>query len=283
MISSSSSNRERERERAMALTWRKAYLDIVLVPIGLLIMLGYHLFLLYRVLKLPQTTVIGYENHNKRAWVERMMQVEAKDRGLALSVINSNISVAISLSSISLVLSSLIGAWIGSFSENIFTSNIIYGDTSPSTISIKYIALLSCFLISFASFVETTRCFVHANFLITMPNADIPATYVQKAVTRGSNFWAGGHRAHYFATTLLMWLFGPIPMFISVVVMVAVLHKLDTNSNPLHQYQSRQSHNLFKKIGQEITAITRTIEHEELPHGNGSRNQLSNLDNSLQL
>lgn len=53
----------------------KQYLDMILVPTGLIIMFGYHLFLLYRVLRLPHTTVIGYENHNKMAWVERMLQV----------------------------------------------------------------------------------------------------------------------------------------------------------------------------------------------------------------
>lgn len=53
------------------------YLDVLLVPIGLLLMFGYHLFLLYRYLKCPQTTTIGYENHNKRAWVARMLQVLA--------------------------------------------------------------------------------------------------------------------------------------------------------------------------------------------------------------
>lgn len=59
----------------MQKTWRKENLDIVLVPVSLLIMFGYHLFLLYRYLRLPKTTVIGYENYNKRVWVERMMQV----------------------------------------------------------------------------------------------------------------------------------------------------------------------------------------------------------------
>ncbi|KAM0945916.1 hypothetical protein DsansV1_C09g0089261 [Dioscorea sansibarensis] len=56
----------------------RRYIDIVLVPSGLVIMFGYHLFLLYRILKLPHTTVVGYENHNKLAWVERMMQVGTK-------------------------------------------------------------------------------------------------------------------------------------------------------------------------------------------------------------
>lgn len=51
------------------------FLDLILVPIGLIIMLGYHLFLLYRYLNHPHTTVMGFENHDRRAWVQALMQV----------------------------------------------------------------------------------------------------------------------------------------------------------------------------------------------------------------
>lgn len=48
-----------------------------------------------------------------------------------------------------------------------------------------------------------------------MPNSDVPVEYVQMALIRGSAFWSVGLRAIYFATTLLLWIFGPIPMFVS--------------------------------------------------------------------
>ncbi|KAK2968402.1 hypothetical protein RJ640_004408 [Escallonia rubra] len=258
----------------MGWSWRKEHLDLILVPIGLFIMLSYHLFLLYRILRFPHTTIVGYENHHKRAWVEKLMQVGVSDRGLACSVINSNISAATSLSSISLVLTSLIGAWIGNPSEassnGVLTSTLVYGDTRPFTVSLKYISILSCFLIAFASFVQTTRNYVHANFLISMPNSDIPVSYVEKAVLRGSNFWSVGMRALYFATCLLLWVFGPIPMFVASVVMVGILHYLDTNSTPLHRYQRHPSQNVFRKVDQELSVV-RAMEHHERPNGSGSK------------
>ncbi|XP_026392099.1 uncharacterized protein LOC113287533 [Papaver somniferum] len=118
---------------------QKEYLDVILVPTGLFLMIGYHLFLLYRIRKFPHTTVIGYENHNKRAWVEGLMQGDSdmKDTGIALTVIASNIGAATYLASLSIGLSSLIGAWVGSSSNNIFMSDLIYGDRRSSTISIK--------------------------------------------------------------------------------------------------------------------------------------------------
>ncbi|GMP53021.1 hypothetical protein CsSME_00018623 [Camellia sinensis var. sinensis] len=252
----------------MGWTWKKEHLDVILVPSGLLIMFGYHLYLLYRYLKLPHTTAMGHENNSRAAWVERTMQIDVRDRGQALTVITTNISTATTLSSISLVLSSLIGTWLGTSTKTIFTTHLIYGDTSQSIMSIKHITLLIFFLIAFASFIQTTRCFVHATFLLTMPDAEVPASYVEKAVIMGSNFWSTGMRALYFAVTLLLWVFGPIPMFVSSVVMVGVLHNLDSDSAPLHQFRPVPSRSVLKNVGEEMVAVGRAVQQLGRPHGN---------------
>ncbi|XP_027172257.1 uncharacterized protein LOC113771909 [Coffea eugenioides] len=233
--------------------WRKEFLDVILVPASLFILFGYHLFLLYRYLRYPSTTTIGYENHNRRVWVERMMEIDAKDRP-ALSVIANTMSAASALSSISLVLSSLIGAWLGSSNRTVFTSNLIYGATSPSVISIKYVALLVCFLVAFGSFVQTSRCLVNASFLMTMPNADVPMSYIEKEMITGSIFYEFGMRVLYLATTFLLWVFGPIPMFVSSVTMVGLLLRLDANRTVLYHYP---------RIGQDVSKVTKAVEHHE--------------------
>ncbi|KAI3702817.1 hypothetical protein L6452_28569 [Arctium lappa] len=251
----------------MGWTWKEEYLDLILVPFGFFIMCLYHLFLLYRYLKHPETTAIGYENHNKNAWVKKMLQFDAKDRGFAISVLNSHLSASTSLCSISLVLCSLIGALLGNSSTNFLTNSIILGDTSKSTNSIKYIAILSCFLLAFACFVQTTRHFVHACFLISMPTGDVPIDCIQKAVIRGSNFWAAGLRALYFAMTLLLWIFGPIPMAVGSVATVMILHFLDINKDPMIRYGGNKNGGGFlKKIEQEISSVVGGFEHD---HGVG--------------
>ncbi|RLM62131.1 hypothetical protein C2845_PM14G10130 [Panicum miliaceum] len=214
----------------------KGSLDLVLVPCGLVVMLSYHLLLLYRILRHPGTTVIGYENHNKAAWVRRMVRAAPDETGLALSVISGNISASTNLASLSIALGSLIGAWISSTTK-VFMTELVYGDRSQATATVKYISLLVCFLASFTCFIHSARYYVQASFLITTLNSDVPADYVQHAVIRGGNFWSMGLRALYFATTLLMWIFGPIPMFACSLLMVVILHMLDTNSLPLHQHQ----------------------------------------------
>ncbi|GLT29522.1 hypothetical protein SLA2020_043840 [Shorea laevis] len=225
--------------------FKKEYLDLLFVPCGLLIMFAYHLFLLYRYLNLPHKTVMGFENFYREIWVEKTMKVSKADRReleTALAVLSSNISAATFLATVSLTLSSLIGAWLGSNSDTVFRSELIYGDTRSATISIKYICLLTCFLLAFACFVQSTRHFVHANYLISTPDVDIPVDYVTRAVIRGGDFWSLGLRALYFALNLLLWFFGPIPMFISSVVLVLLLHFLDVNTKPVPH------HHYFDKI-----------------------------------
>ncbi|KAM3700408.1 hypothetical protein ACB094_05G094500 [Castanea mollissima] len=191
-----------------------------------------------RYLNLPHTTIMGFENNDKIAWVERIMQIDKKDVGTALSVLSTNTSAATFLASVSLTLCSLIGAWIANSSTSFLKSELIYGDTRSSTMSIKYISLLICFLLAFSCFVQSARNFVHANYIISTPDSDIPVRYVEMAVIRGSDFWSLGLRALYFALNLLLWFFGPIPMFVCSILMVIVLHYLDTNTTLLHQHVS---------------------------------------------
>ncbi|KAL9236809.1 hypothetical protein vseg_011435 [Gypsophila vaccaria] len=217
---------------------KKECLDLILVPCGLMMLFVYHLYSLYRYINFPETTNMGFENHNKRAWVQRIMKGCSTNVEVPLSAISSNTTAATFLASVSLTLSSLIGAWIGNNNVNIFESDFIYGDVRPSTLMLKYICLLISFLLAFSCFVQSTRCFIHTNYLISMPCKDMPSYYVEVGVIRGGEFWQLGLRALYFALVLLLWFFGPIPMFVSSAVMVALLHSLDSNSTPLHPYRT---------------------------------------------
>ncbi|XP_042519016.1 uncharacterized protein LOC122092785 [Macadamia integrifolia] len=213
------------------------YLDLILVPAGLLILFTYHLYLLYRVLKYPATTVIGYENLNRMAWVEYMMQ-GGSNTSIALSVISSNITSTIYFATMSLTLSSLIGTLAGNSSSFLSKNIFIVGDTSSNTVSLKYISMLLSFMLAFGSFVQSARYYVEADFYISTPLVNMPVTYVQRSAIRANNFWQLGLRLLYFAMAFLFWGFGPIPMFASCVIMVVLLIFLDSNSKPLHQYQS---------------------------------------------
>ncbi|KAI6705245.1 hypothetical protein NL676_008207 [Syzygium grande] len=238
--------------------FEKKDLDVVLVPSGMLIMFLYHLQLLYRYLHRPHTTCMGFENFNKRFWVQAIMQGERSNIGTSLGVISSNISAATFLATVSLTLCSLIGAWISNTNNNFFASDLVYGDTRPTTLSIKYISLLICFLLAFSCFIQSARHFVHANYLISTPSPNIPPKSVELAVIRGSDFWSVGLRALYFALNLLLWFFGPIPMFICSIFMVLFLYYLDSNTMPLieHEFDGSQ---VVRKVEERVSEIAMAI------------------------
>ncbi|KAJ0801612.1 hypothetical protein HanPI659440_Chr03g0119181 [Helianthus annuus] len=176
-----------------------------------------------------------------------LLELPNTERGFAASVLNGHLTAASTLSSISLVLCSLIGALLGN-SSNFLTDSFILGNASRSTRTIKYIAVLSCFWVAFVCFVQTSRHFVHGSFLLCMP-VDKDGEVVKclrKAVKRGSIFWAFGLRALYFATTLLLWIFGPIPMCVGSVATVVLLYNLDFNKETgkiTYEHSSKSEHN----------------------------------------
>ncbi|KAH7844507.1 hypothetical protein Vadar_028798 [Vaccinium darrowii] len=252
-------------------SWNREDLDVVLVPSGLLIMAGYHLLLLRRYY-----SATAKDQHYRGTWAVATLEevVDIKDRGPAVQVINNNITAAFSLSSISLIVSSLIGTWFGS--SNPMASTLIYGDTSQSIMAYKHIGLLICFLVAFASFLQSARCYIHSSFLITMPKAYANKEYLREAVVHGSNCWSVGMRALYFAFTLLLWVFGPIPMFVSSVVMVVVLCKLDWYTTTLRPFPRAKEPSIVtqfehgiaaacKAVGQEMTNVVSAIEHRGRP------------------
>eukprot|EP01018_Ginkgo_biloba_P015855 Gb_38230 [translate_table: standard] len=244
----------------------KHHLDLVLVPTGLLFMLVYHVYLLYRIIKHPNTTVMGFENGNRRIWVRRMMEDMPSNTGLALQVISSNLSASAYMVAISITLSSIVGTIVGNASYQIHSKRlakeIIYGDTSAESSSIKYASLLVCFLVAFMSHVQSIRYYIHINFLISTPGSSVPVAYVEKSVVRGSNFWSLGLRAYYFAFPLLLWIFGPIPMFASSLGMVSFLYFLDSTADAIPHFQIKQ----YKKHAytQGIEMIASNSGHQSL-------------------
>ena len=93
---------------------------------------------------------------------------------------------------------------------------------------------------------------MHANYLISTPNSDIPVKNVEMVVIRAGEFWSLGLRAIYFAIDLLLWFLGPIPMFVCSLVMVSLLYHLDCNSNPLHRHRPLGSRPV-KRVGEQMT------------------------------
>ncbi|PON60351.1 hypothetical protein PanWU01x14_153370 [Parasponia andersonii] len=213
----------------------KRILDYMLVPSGLLAMVGYHGWLLYRVMKHPTNTVIGVNAINRRFWVRAMMEDVSKNGILSVQTLRNNIMASTLLASMAIMLSSLSAVLITSGSKG-KTEFFAFGDRSESSNSVKYFCILACFLVAFLFNVQSIRYYSHASILINVPfkkisqdhdHHQLTVEFVARSVNRGSFFWSLGLRAFYFSFPLFLWIFGPIPMFVSSIVLVFLLYFLD--------------------------------------------------------
>ncbi|KAM1127065.1 hypothetical protein ACFX2J_042042 [Malus domestica] len=212
-------------------------LDYILVPAGLLLMVTYHLWLLCRIVKQPNKTVIGINSINRRFWVQAMMEDAPKNGVLPVQTLRNNIMASTLLASTAITLCSLIALLMTSGTKY-RTTLFVFGDRTELAFSIKFFAILVCFLVAFLFNVQSIRYYSHASMLINAPfkrmllpphqkQKYLTTEYVATTVNRGSYFWSLGLRAFYFSFPLFLWIFGPIPMFLSCIVLVIMLYFLD--------------------------------------------------------
>lgn len=220
---------------------KKEDLDFILVPSGLLIMVFYHVWLVYRILRHPAKTVIGINAMNRRIWVQNIMEDTAKNGILAVQTLRNNIMASTLLASTAIMLTSLIAALmtasITGSSQVLRGSSIVFGDRSDLGLSIKFFAILVCFILAFLLNVQSVRYYSHASILITVPikrqriAPEFAAEYVSRALNKGSYFWSLGLHAFYISLPLFLWVFGPIPMILCSLILVCLLYFLDVYSD----------------------------------------------------
>ncbi|TVT98895.1 hypothetical protein EJB05_55784 [Eragrostis curvula] len=243
---------------------REETLDLVLVPPALAALAGYHVWLLYTILRHPTRTVIGVNAIARKRWVAAMMANTEKNGVLAIQTLRNNIMASTVLSTTAITLVSVISVIIGVASPSSSSSSslatphrLAYGSkvvTPPSSSSspllrlvfagsnrveqvfaAKYLAVSLCFMLAFVCNVQAIRLYAHASFLLGgMPpgegagaRADF-AAYVARTVNNGSYAWSLGLRAFYVSMALFLWTFGPVPMLAGSVLMCGMLYFLDT-------------------------------------------------------
>ncbi|KAF3795018.1 hypothetical protein EJ110_NYTH06291 [Nymphaea thermarum] len=218
------------------MTMEKDGLDWILVPLGLGLMVAYHVWLAYRIVVHPQYTVIGINAVNRQLWVKTMMEDPGKNGILAVQTLRNNIMASTLIASTAIMLSSLIAVLMTSNGTGLSSKPgaetvLFQGSTSRLALSIKFFSILLCFLTAFLLNVQSIRYYSHAGILINVPlkkhSPVLTPDYVGRAVNRGSYFWSLGLRAFYFSFPLFLWVFGPIPMFLCCVVLVFLLYFLD--------------------------------------------------------
>ncbi|KAL5974190.1 hypothetical protein ACLOJK_030853 [Asimina triloba] len=211
--------------------WRKSYLDLLLVPTGLLINLAYHCWLLHQVRNRPMSTIIGINAVARRMWVAAMMKDNDKKNILAVQTLRNSIMGSTLMATTSILLCTGLAAVISStYSIKKPVGDAVYGAHGEVMVALKYVALLLLFLFTFLCHTLSIRFVNQVNFLINTP-ADpsfvITVDYVCQLLEKGCILNTVGNRLFYVALPLLLWIFGPVMVFLCSVTIVPILYNLD--------------------------------------------------------
>uniref|UniRef100_A0A5B7AFA7 DUF599 domain-containing protein n=1 Tax=Davidia involucrata TaxID=16924 RepID=A0A5B7AFA7_DAVIN len=214
--------------------WKKCYLDVILVPLGFLITVAYHVWLWHKVRTEPLTTIIGTNARGRRLWVSAMMKDNDKKNILAVQTLRNTIMGSTLMATTSILLCSGLAAVISStYSVKKPLNDAIYGAHGEFMTALKYVTLLLIFLFSFICHSLSIRFINQVNFLINCPQEDqymhciVTPEYVSELLEKGFMLNTVGNRLFYAALPLLLWIFGPVLVFLCSVTMVPVLYNLD--------------------------------------------------------
>ncbi|KAK8472879.1 hypothetical protein PHAVU_002G325700 [Phaseolus vulgaris] len=169
--------------------------DYLLVPLGVLVLGIYHVWLLFTIIRHPSHTVIGLNAQSRYQWVLSIMADPLKNGVLGVQTIRNNIMASTLLATTAITLSSLIGV--------------------------------------FANYESDTKYYAQVSFLITthaLKGQRDFIEYAARSLNRGSYAWSLGLRAFYFSFPLVLWIYGPIPMFACSCLTSFILYFLDTTT-----------------------------------------------------
>lgn len=211
--------------------WKKYYLDMVLVPLGFLIIVSYHFWLWHKVRTQPSSTIIGINTLGRRAWVPSMLKDIEKKNILAVQTLRNLIMGSTLMATTSILLSAGLAAVISStYSVKKPLNDAVYGAHSEFMVALKYVTLLTIFLFSFFCHTLSIRFFNQVSILICTPQevmSNVTPQYLTELFEKGTILSTVGNRLFYSALPLLLWIFGPVLVFLSSIAMLPVLYNLD--------------------------------------------------------
>lgn len=161
------------------------------------------------------------------------MQDNDKKNILAVQTIRNTIMGATLMATTSILLCSGLAAVLSStYSIKRPLNNAVYGAHGEFIVALKYVTLLIFLLFSFLCHSLSIRFINQVNFLINTPQQDlliakVTPNYICELLEKGFMLNTVGNRLFHAALPLLLWIFGPVLVFLCSVALVPVLYNLD--------------------------------------------------------
>ncbi|KAJ0984156.1 hypothetical protein J5N97_002512 [Dioscorea zingiberensis] len=215
-------------------------MDVILVPMGLLCSILYHGWLWHKVRSQPLQTIIGINSAGRRLWAISMIRDNEKKNIVAVQTMRNCIMGSTLMATTSILLCSGLAAIISStYSVKRAVGDIVFGAHGELMVALKYVLLLLIFLFAFLCYSLSIRFINQVNFLINIPFSDfddvgaaspVRCEHILDMLDRGFVLNTIGNRLFYTAVPLLLWIFGPLLLFLCSIAMVLLLYNLDMPS-----------------------------------------------------
>lgn len=206
-------------------------MDVILVPLAILLNFGYHMWLWHRVRTQPHTTIIGINASGRRNWVAHMIKDNEKKNILAVQSLRNTIMGSTLMATTCILLCSGLAAVISStYSVKKPLNDTVYGAHGEFMVVLKYVTLLTIFIFSFFCHSLSIRFINQVNILINTPQDPmslVTPEYLHELLEKGFILNTVGNRLFYAAIPLLLWIFGPVLVFLCSLTLVPVLYNLD--------------------------------------------------------
>uniref|UniRef100_A0A6N2KHF9 DUF599 domain-containing protein n=1 Tax=Salix viminalis TaxID=40686 RepID=A0A6N2KHF9_SALVM len=189
------------------------YLDTILVTSSFFLVAGYHAYLWHSFKNKPSQTTDGIEALRRKTWFVQLKEGDAKTGTLAVQSLRNAQMTTILTATIAIIINIALAALTNNTYQ---ASHLLSGARFLAHNRGDSISMGLAFLID-------------ANFLINASSREFSSspTYTQTVFERGFMLALVGNRVLCVTFPLVMWIFGPVPVALSSVALVRVLHGFD--------------------------------------------------------
>lgn len=186
---------------------------------AIIVIAGYQFYLRILVSRNSSAVLSHIAAEARSAWVESIMR-SPDNAILAIQTLLASTAILLVVGILTLTNQStgMSSSW---HSLNLF------GATRPEVWLAKLLAMLVLMFFAFFSFSNAIRIFNHVGYLINARNSANENLYsarlVASELNRGGRFFSIGTRAYYYLIPMVRWLFGPLYLVISALVLVVIL------------------------------------------------------------
>jgi uncharacterized membrane protein len=176
----------------------------------------------------PSSVVSYLASDARTAWVETMM-ASPNNAVAAVQTLRNTTMAATFLASTAVLM--MIGIMTllneASGTQSPWHMLNLFGALAPAVWLAKILSMLIVMFFAFFCFSSSIRSFNHVGYMINARNGNGDCSYspgiVANELNRGGRFYSLGTRAYYFLVPLACWLFGPLYLVVSTVVLILLL------------------------------------------------------------